>query len=235
MNNMIRYAVYLLFLFFYSLTLAQELIPQSEDDLCYREDQFYIGVSYNVFAFTPSGMNPEGISAGFQFGFLRDFPINKRRNLAIAIGAGFSYDQFGQNLFINENEQGTTSFEILASNQDFLRNRLSLSVVEAPIEFRWRSSTPSNYKFWRVYAGFRLGYTVWNQSSLKRFDETVKIQNITELEKLRMGASLSLGYNKFNLFAYYSINPFFNEDAVTNDGQKVNFHGIKMGLIFYIF
>ncbi|MDG1791341.1 MAG: porin family protein [Flavobacteriaceae bacterium] len=232
---MIRYAVYLLFLFFYSLTLAQELIPQSEDDLCYREDQFYIGVSYNVFAFTPSGMNPEGISAGFQFGFLRDFPINKRRNLAIAIGAGFSYDQFGQNLFINENEQGTTSFEILASNQDFLRNRLSLSVVEAPIEFRWRSSTPSNYKFWRVYAGFRLGYTVWNQSSLKRFDETVKIQNITELEKLRMGASLSLGYNKFNLFAYYSINPFFNEDAVTNDGQKVNFHGIKMGLIFYIF
>jgi len=232
---MIRYAVYLLFLFFYSLTLAQELIPQSEDDLCYREDQFYIGVSYNVFAFTPSGINPEGISAGFQFGFLRDFPINKRRNLAIAIGAGFSYDQFGQNLFINENEQGTTSFEILASNQDFLRNRLSLSVVEAPIEFRWRSSTPSNYKFWRVYAGFRLGYTVWNQSSLKRFDETVKIQNITELEKLRMGASLSLGYNKFNLFAYYSINPFFNEDAVTNDGQKVNFHGIKMGLIFYIF
>ena len=232
---MIRYAVYLLFLFFYSLTLAQELIPQSEDDLCYREDQFYIGVSYNVFAFTPSGMNPEGISAGFQFGFLRDFPINKRRNLAIAIGAGFSYDQFGQNLFINENEQGTTSFEILASNQDFLRNRLSLSVVEAPIEFRWRSSTPSNYKFWRVYAGFRLGYTVWNQSSLKRFDETVKIQNITELEKLRMGASLSLGYNKFNLFAYYSINPFFNEDAVTNDGQKVNFHGIKVGLIFYIF
>ena len=232
---MIRYAVYLLFVFFYSLTLAQELIPQSEDDLCYREDQFYIGVSYNVFAFTPSGMNPEGISAGFQFGFLRDFPINKRRNLAIAMGAGFSYDQFGQNLFINENEQGTTSFEILASNQDFLRNRLSLSVVEAPIEFRWRSSTPSNYKFWRVYAGFRLGYTVWNQSSLKRFDETVKIQNITELEKLRMGASLSLGYNKFNLFAYYSINPFFNEDAVTNDGQKVNFHGIKMGLIFYIF
>ena len=232
---MIRYAVYLLFLFFYSLTLAQELIPQSEDDLCYREDQFYIGVSYNVFAFTPSGMNPEGISAGFQFGFLRDFPINKRRNLAIAIGAGFSYDQFGQNLFINENEKGATSFEILASNQDFLRNRLSLSVVEAPIEFRWRSSTPSNYKFWRVYAGFRLGYTVWNQSSLKRFDETVKIQNITELEKLRMGASLSLGYNKFNLFAYYSINPFFNEDAVTNDGQKVNFHGIKMGLIFYIF
>ena len=71
---MIRYVVYLLFLFFYFLSLAQELIPQSEEDYVYREDQFYIGVSYNVFAFTPSGMNPEGISAGFQFGFLERFP-----------------------------------------------------------------------------------------------------------------------------------------------------------------
>ena len=125
-----RYTFYILFLFFTSHSLAQKLVVHSEEDLLYREDQFYIGVSYNVFAFTPSGMNPEGISAGFQFGFLRDFPINKRRNLAIAVGAGFSYDQFGQNLFINENEDGTTTFEILDSNQDFLRNRFGLSVIE---------------------------------------------------------------------------------------------------------
>lgn len=231
---MCRYTVYIFFLFFTSISLAQKLVVQTEEDLLYREDQFYIGVSYNVFAFTPSGMNPEGISAGFQFGFLRDFPINKRRNLAIAFGAGFSYDQFGQNLFINENEDGTTTFEILDSNQGFIRNRLGLAIIEAPIEFRWRSSTATTYKFWRVYAGFRLGYTIWNQSSLKNFNETIKIHNITELEQLRMGASLGLGYNKFNLFAYYSINPFFNEDAITNDGQQVNFHGIKLGLIFYI-
>ena len=140
---MSRYTVYIFFLFFTSISLAQKLVVQTEEDLLYREDQFYIGVSYNVFAFTPSGMNPEGISAGFQFGFLRDFPINKRRNLAIAFGAGFSYDQFGQNLFINENEDGTTTFEILDSNQGFIRNRLGLAIIEAPIEFRWRSSTES--------------------------------------------------------------------------------------------
>ena len=62
-----RYAVYILFLFFTSLSLAQKLVVQTEEDLLYREDQFYIGVSYNVFAFTPTGINPEGISAGFQF------------------------------------------------------------------------------------------------------------------------------------------------------------------------
>lgn len=232
--NMIRS---LFFLFLFSIPtyiLAQDTIPEISVDSLYREDQFYIGVSYNVFAFTPSGMNPEGISAGFQLGFLRDIPINKRRNLAIAIGAGFSYDQYGQNLFINEDEQGNTTYTILDSNQDFKSNRFKLSVIEAPIELRWRSSTPSEYKFWRVYAGFRLGYTIWNQSSFKDFEKTVRVSNITEFEKLRLGTSLSVGYNKFNLFAYYSINPFFDDNAKTEDGQNVNFHGIKLGLIFYI-
>lgn len=229
-----RFLIYSFFLLFSIYTIAQDSIPKFKGDSLYREDQFYIGVSYNVFAFTPSGMSPEGISAGFQLGFLRDFPVNKRRNLAIAIGLGFSYDQYGQNLLINEDEQGNTSYTIIGSDQDFKRNRFSLSVIEAPIELRWRSSTATEYKFWRVYAGFRAGYTIWNQSSYKDATDIIRVTNVNEFEKLRLGASLSVGYNKFNLFAYYSLNPFFNENAVTNDGQKVNFHGIKLGLVFYI-
>ena len=89
-------------------------------------------------------------------------------------------------------------------------------------------------KFWRVYAGFRVGYTIWNQSKYKDVFETIRITGISDFNNLRLGTSLSVGYNKFNLFAYYSLNPFFNENAVTTDGQKVNFHGIKLGLIFYI-
>ena len=64
--------------------------------------------------------------------------------------------------------------------------------------------------------------------------ETISVTDISNYKKLRLGASLTVGYNKFNLFAYYSLNPFFNENAVTTDGQKINFHGIKLGLIFYI-
>lgn len=231
---MMRFLIYTPFFLFSIYTIAQDSITRFEGDSLYREDQFYVGVSYNVFAVIPSGMYPEGISAGFQFGFLRDFPVNKRHNLAIAIGAGFSYDQYGQNLLISEDDLGNTSYTILDSNQDFKRNRLSVSVIEAPIELRWRSSTTTEYKFWRVYAGFRIGYTIWNQSSYKDATETIRVTGISDYEKLRLGASLSLGYNKFNLFAYYSLNPFFNENAVTADGQKINFHGIKLGLIFYI-
>lgn len=222
------------FLLFSIYTIAQDTIPKIKGDLLYREDQFYIGVSYNVFAHIPSGMSPEGISAGFQFGFLRDIPVNKRRSLAIAVGAGFSYDQYGQNLLINEDAQGNTTYTILNSDQDFKYNRFSITVIEAPVELRWRSSTATEYKFWRVYAGFRAGYTIWNQSSYKDATDVIRVNNVNEFEKLRLGASLSVGYNKFNLFAYYSLNPFFNENAITTEDQNVNFHGIKLGLIFYI-
>lgn len=231
---MMRFLIHTFFLLFSAYTIAQDSIPKFEGDLFYREDQFYVGVSYNVFSVIPSGMNSEGISAGLQFGFLRDFPLNKRCNLAIAVGAGFSYDQYGQNLKINEDELGNSSYTIIDSNQDFKQNRFSVSVIEAPIQLRWRSSTVTEYKFWRVYAGFRVGYTIWNQSKYKDVFETIRITGISDFNKLRLGTSLSVGYNKFNLFAYYSLNPFFNENAVTTDGQKVNFHGIKLGLIFYI-
>ena len=49
-----------------------------------------------------SGVKSRGLSGGIQFGYLRDMPINERRNVAIAIGLGLSFDQFGQNLFIGE-------------------------------------------------------------------------------------------------------------------------------------
>ena len=37
-------------------------------------------------------------------------------------------------------------------------------MIEMPIEFRWRNSTASSYKFWRIYAGAKLGYVAGARS-----------------------------------------------------------------------
>ncbi len=225
---------FIFFILFFANTFAQDTIPKFIGDSLYREDQFYIGLTYNLSSNIPNGVKPEGVSAGVNFGFLRDMPINKRRSLAIALGVGFTYDQYGQNLLISENENGETSFSILEANENFKYNRLSMWVVEVPIELRWRSSTPATQKFWRVYAGFKAGYAFWHKSSYKNGSLKITNSSITEFEKLRLATSISVGYSKFNLFAQYNINPFFNENAITQDGQKINFNGIKLGLIFYI-
>tara|TARA_R110002049_G_scaffold70367_4_gene181812 strand:+ start:2803 stop:3579 length:777 start_codon:yes stop_codon:yes gene_type:complete len=216
------------------LNYGQEPSSEVEGDSLYREDQFYIGATYNLILNAPEDVNIRGLSGGIQFGYMRDMPINKRRNLAVAVGAGFSFDDFGQNLFIGETENEETIFTVLLDEEvNYDRNRFGMSVIEAPIEFRWRTSTRETYKFWRIYAGLRVGYAFRYKSVFKQPDNNVNQTKIPEFDPVRLGATLSFGYNTFNFFAYYSINPFF-KDAVTTDGQNVEFKTIKIGLMFYI-
>jgi len=233
MQKVFRIYSFLVFGFFSFSLLAQDTLRVASVDSLYREDQFYIGVTYNVPVNLPSGVHTRGLSGGIQFGFLRDMPINKKRNLAIALGAGLAIDQFGQNLFIGETPDDKTIFNVLDRNVDYSSNRFNMTIIEAPVEFRWRSSTPSSYRFWRVYAGFRVGYAYWYKATFKQPGNTVNQTKIPEFDPVRLAATLSFGYSTFNFFASYSINPFF-ENAETVDGEAVNFRALKVGLIFYI-
>jgi hypothetical protein len=214
--------------------IAQYIVPESDSDTKYREDQFYIGVTYNFLSDVPNGVKISGLSGGFQFGYLRDMPINKRRNLAIAVGVGLAFNEYGQLLFIGEAPDGKTIFTVLNDpNVEFTSNRFNTSTIDVPIEFRWRSSTAEIYQFWRIYAGFRIGYAYWYKSTFTQPGNNVSQTNIPEFQKLRLGTSLTFGYSSFNFTASYSLNPFF-KDAITTDGQEVNFRTIKLGIVFYI-
>jgi len=227
--------IYFLFIaFITSNGIAQDSIPKITGDLKYRDDQFYIGITYNIIASVPNGVNPDGLTGGVNFGFLRDMPINKNRNIAIAAGLGLAFDRYGQNLFIDKDFEGKTTYIVLDSDVSFKSNNFNTGILELPLELRWRSSTPTTYKFWRVYAGFRLGYTFWHESSYKDSTNSISHSDIEEYEKLRFATTLSLGFNKFNFYVNYSLNPFFNEDALTTDGELVGFKTLKLGLMFYI-
>jgi hypothetical protein len=212
--------------------LAQDTLQSSVDNR-YREDQFYIGATYNLINQVPGDVSIRGLSGGVNFGFVRDMPINERRNLAIAVGAGLSFDRYGQTLFIGETPSEETIFTELDEDINYDSNRFSTASLEAPIEFRWRTSDSETYKFWRIYAGLRVGYVYWYKSTFKQTDNNVNQTDIPEFDRMRLGLTLSFGYNTFNFYGYYSINPFFT-DAVTTEGEQVDFKTIKVGLIFYI-
>ena len=202
-------------------------------DSLYREDQFYFGITYNILLNTPSEMTSRGLSGGLQGGFVRDMPINKRRNVAIAVGLGLAYDQFGQNLFIGEDADGKTIFKILDGKADYTQNRFGMALIELPLELRWRTSTPSSYRFWRIYAGMRIGYAYWYKSTFKQPENNVNQTKIPEFNPVRISATLSFGYNTFNFFASYDLNPFFDKNF-TIDGINKDMKTIKVGLMFYI-
>ena len=58
-------------LFVYGLSNSQE-IAQDSLDTKYREDQFYASISYNILVNDPMNFKQNGISTGFNVGFIRD-------------------------------------------------------------------------------------------------------------------------------------------------------------------
>lgn len=202
-------------------------------DSRYKEDQFYIGATYNILSNKPSNLSQTGFSSGIHFGFIKDMPINKKRNVAIGIGLGYSLNTFNQNLFISEDSDGISTYAILDDLSIYEKNKFSNQLIELPIEFRWRTSTVSEYKFWRIYTGFKVGYLVANTAKFKDDAIDVKYRDISDFNKLQYGLTLSAGYNTWNVYVYYGLNPIFSDKALLN-GESIDINTIKVGLMFYI-
>ena len=144
-----------------SALFGQKEVASDSLENNYREDQFYFGITYNILLDTPEMVDSRGLTASVHFGFMRDIPINKRRNVSIALGIGASFDEYGNTLFIGEDAAQQSIFTSLDANDvTYDVNRFSTSSIEIPLEFRWRTSSAQSYKFWRFYTGIRLGLSL---------------------------------------------------------------------------
>jgi len=212
--------------------ISQDSIPKPIDSL-YREDQLYVGLTFHLLGNLPQSVSQSGFSGGLHLGFIRDFPLNKRRNIAIGVGLGWSINSYGQELFIGEDENSNTIFKNLNDPEVIYdTNRFSTQLVEVPLEFRWRTSTPESYKFWRVYTGLRLGYVYYFKSVFREGENKVVQTDVPELDRFRIGTTFTFGYKTFNFHVYYSLNPFFKDAQLNNSPLEIT--TFKLGLMFYI-
>lgn len=224
------------FLVLYSLQIfSQETklpYPMIEVDSLYREDQFYFTFTHSMLLQTPSGVSTNKFSPGFKLGFLRDFPLNKRRNKAIAPGIGLSYTKYFQNLFVLEsNGQINYSTNSIANSYD--RNKLDQVYVDFPIEFRWRTSVANSHKFWRVYSGLQFSYLVYSRSLYEDQVNRISVSNNKDLNKIQAGLYLVAGNNTWNFYVFYGLLPLFDSDARVN-GERIGMHAFHFGMMFYI-
>lgn len=198
----------------------------------YREDQFYASLTYNLTQGKPKDYSQYSVSVGMGFGFLRDMPLNKRRNHSIAIGLGYSYNNIKHNLVVKDS-LGPVTYQV-TSKTDFDKNKLVLHYLELPLEFRWRTSNDTLHQFWRVYTGVKLSYLIYDKAK----NETAgtagyKITNDANINKLSGGVYIAAGYNTWNFYAYYGLTPIYN-GPLMESGEKLKMHSLKLGLMFYI-
>jgi len=197
-------------------------------DLKYLEDQLYLSLTYTILTNKPATISQNGFSGGFSFGFIKDIPLNEQRNIGFGLGVGYAYNVYVQNLKISKENQ-TTVFELA---EDYKTNRLGINSIEMPIEFRWRTSTPEKYNFWRVYGGVKFSYLVNSKTKFTDSEVELTTKNIPEMNKIQYGATIATGYGNWNLYFYYGLSPLF-KDAVLNE-KNIDLKDIKIGLKFYI-
>lgn len=201
-------------------------------DSLYREDQFYLNITYNALQKRPEGIRQNKLSPGMAFGFLRDMPINKKRTFAIAAGLGYSLALYNQNLGIS-NSGGVNTYQVLDPDISYSKNKLSLHYVDLPIEIRWRNSTPESHIFWRVYSGIKLSYLFYDQYKSVSALGTVKQSNNKDFNQFQYGIYLTAGWNTWNFYAYYGLNSMFKSSAKI-DNQSIQMNTTNFGLMFYI-
>ncbi|MHC0444126.1 porin family protein [Flavobacterium sp. 3-218] len=226
-----------LFLLTFFNSFAQEEVkpeikPVVKIDSLYREDQFYFSVTYNMFTDIPINFKQNKFSLGLSGGFLRDMPVNKSRTVAIAAGLGLSYQNYFQNLTISEDASGNPIYGV-NNYGEFVSNRYRQYSVDLPIEFRWRNSTYESTKFWRIYGGVKLSYVFSSMSLLNDGENTYRINNNKNVNTFQYGPYIAAGYNTWNLYLYYGLNPLFNS-TTTLSGEPIKMKTLNAGLIFYI-
>lgn len=224
--------IFSMFLFCSTLTLFSQDKPNFELlDSLYREDQFYVSISYNTISNKPNGFNQNKFTPSFSFGFLRDMPINKNRTYSFAAGLGYSINNYNQNLLVSSNNN-IQNYSIIGNDIAFDKNKFILHYVEIPIEFRWRNSTKESHKFWRIHAGFKLGYLTYDRAKYVDNTGTFAYEGNSDLNKIQYGTYIVFGYNTWNFYTYYGLNPIFKTGKL-ND-EKLNIRTLNFGLMFYI-
>lgn len=219
-------------LVFFLLTVcsvfSQEEVYELPVDSLFREDQFYVSLSYNLLRNKPEDYSQYSFSSGVTLGFLRDIPISKDRKWGIGAGLGYSYSDIKHNLKIDK----VDDVVVYSVDNVYDKCKLRLHYLEIPIEFRWRNATYTSHKFWRVYTGFKFSYLISSNSILVVGDREVRIRNNKDIQKMQYGPYLSIGYNTVNLYAYYGLKSHFEGQKIVE--SDLNLNSFNLGFIFYI-
>lgn len=226
-----KYRVLALFLLGPLSVLSQDPNPPAENAF-YREDQFYLGLSYNLLLDLPEGVSQSNLPYGLQAGFIRDIPLNPGGTIALGVGLGYGVNSYYTNLRALQEEDGIR-YEVLPAGSEYRRNKVETHIIELPLEFRWRNSTPVDYKFWRIYGGLKLGYVVGSRSKFVTRDFIDSFYN-TDTRNFRYGIQLNVGYNTFNLHIYYGLNDLFEDGVAGPDNAPLGMRPLHLGLMFYI-
>ncbi len=167
--------------------------------------------------FTDIWMNqPEGVKTRFLqqgasvFG-MYNYQFGKS-NISFAFGFGGTFHNYYSNSVIPDIKADSISFTPIPDSLSYKKSKLGLTYLDIPFEFRLKT-----VKKFRFSLGFKVGILIDAKTKYKgdRASDhslvNIKERPVTHLEKWRYGPTIRVGYDWFNLFAYYSLSNVFQK------------------------
>ena len=218
-----------IFLFAISLnTWSQDAAPRKEKRE--KEDQLIIDLTYEALVNKPGDLNFKWYNNGFNIQFLYDFPLGYSP-FSVAIGLGLSTQSYYSGHQVRTQFDSTLNREIAEWQRvdtSYRNNKIATTLVEVPLEIRWRSKeSPSGYR-WKIAAGVKAGYNFDTHDKLvMKNRDKYKTYIFPYMNPYRVGSHIRFGYGKVNLTAFYSFTPFFEEGR----GREMNQLSIGVSIL----
>ena len=203
-------------------------------------DRLIFQITHDNWMNKPDSVKVKWFNRGFS-GYLQyDQPLFKSKNVSVAPGIGIASHNVYFNSRIEKNDTATY-FQPLADSITYSKNKLNTTYADIPLELRFRTNPNKFNKTWKLALGIKVGYLLsathkyrgknYGILGNRPLDEEIKVKDkfVPNMNKLRYGTMVRLGYSNFNIFAFYSLSTLFD----TNKGPGI--HPFSVGFSFNSF
>lgn len=151
--------------------------------------------------------------------FMWDFQI-KKSFFSIAPGLGVSNTNVYHRHQMMDTASTGITFAPLANADNYRVNKLTTTMIEIPVELRFRTKPDRLDNMWKFVVGFKAGIRVdaYTKQATKTPKEAVTRKPYPDLNLFQAGPMMRIGYSSFNLTGYYSILGLIKN----NRGPKIN-------------
>ena len=235
------YLIILLLIILPFISFSQRKNSYGQNIKMYPADRVLVEINYLQWQDLPPEIGIRNINRGFRLGYFLDNPIGGSR-FSLGIGLSFTannlYSDALPKYLVDSSSNSFTNFinikDISPNANHFSINKMTFNYAGIPIELRLRLGKD---ELWKISAGFEVGYMI--SSYIKYVGDDVfhkndnhikfKFYHIQNAMKLRYGLSFRLGYNRYQLRAFYPLTKNFIE----NKGPQL--YPIEIGFSLMVF
>jgi len=198
---------------YYSLlmmTASALTMAQSAED--FTNDNVFFDIGAEIWMPTDDALTSEVYSHNIGFTFYNQ--LSDEKQFTFAYGLGFAWHNTYTNLaFTADKANDVYVSNLIPDSVNYNRNKFVAAYLDVPLELRFRTKPNEEGKFFRIYAGGKVGVRIGNYTKYVTDDLKVKNQNLDVASQFRYGLQGRIGYGKWAVYAFMPLNNVFEDDV----------------------